>query len=288
VVLSIAAFAVTSSTVGGSFDDEIERDVAIQADRGGYLAAGVLQALGVAVLFVVLRYLYRVTKYRREELPRGVLPLATYAPPALGLLALAGTLQRLDAVERVTARLPLPPDVAIELSRDEQATGGAVVVGILGSVAALSIAAAFILLSQNARKAGVLSNFIGIIGIIVGVFLVLGPLLGSVLGPIPIVQWFFLGALAALFLGYWPGGRPPAWETGEEEPWPTAQEIREQREAEGESRGGGRARRERRPAREQEPEEEPEEEPDEEPDEEPAAAANPHPRSKKRKKKRKR
>lgn len=272
--------------MGGSFDDEVERDVAIQADRGGYLAAGLLQALGVAVLVVVLRYLYRVIKYRREQLPRGVLPLATFAPPALGLLALAGTFQRLDAVERVTAKLPLPPDVAIELSKDEQATGGAVIVGILGSIAALSIAAAFILLSQNARKAGVLSNFIGIIGIIVGVFLVLGPLLGSVLGPIPIVQWFWLGALAALFLGYWPGGRPPAWETGEEEPWPSAQEIREQRAAEAEEGGGGRPRRERRPAREPEPEEEPEPDEDAELDDEPAAPA--HPRSKKRKRKRRR
>lgn len=278
---------MTSASVGGSFDDEVERDVAIQAERGGYLTAGILQALGVGVLFLVLRYLYRVTKYRREELPRGVLPLATYAPPALAVLAFVGTLQRLDAVERVTSKLPLPPDVAIELSRDEQASGGAVIVGILGSVAALSIAAAFILISQNARKAGVLSNFIGIIGIIVGVFLVLGPLLGSVLGPIPIVQWFWLLALAALFLGYWPGGRPPAWETGEEEPWPSAQDIRAAREAEAEeaeprspraARGSGRL------ARQAEPEDEPDAEP-----EEPAEPSTPaHPRSKKRKKKRKR
>jgi hypothetical protein len=285
VLLSIAAFAVTSATVGGSFEDEVERDVAIQADRGGYLVAGILQAVGVGVLFLVLRYLYRVTKYRREELPRGVWPLATYAPPALALLAFVGTLQRLDAVERVTAKLPLPPEVAIELSRDEQASGGAVIVGILGSVAALSIAAAFILISQNARKAGVLSNFIGIIGIIVGVFLVLGPLLGSVLGPIPIVQWFFLGALAALFLGYWPNGRPPAWETGEEEPWPTAQELRELREAEAEEDEDAPAPARRRSRR---PEPEPEE-PEEPEGDEPMEASTPaHPRSKKRKKKRKR
>ena len=247
--------------------------MAIQAERSGYLVAGILQAIGVAVLFVVLRYLYRVTKYRRDNLPRAVLPLATYAPPALGVFALVGTIQRLDAVERVTAKLPLPPDVAIELSKDEQATGGAVIVGVVGSVAALSIAAAFILLSQNARKAGLLSNFIGIIGIIVGAFLVLGPLLGSVLGPIPIVQWFWLGALAALFLGYWPGGRPPAWETGEEEPWPSAQEIRAAREAEAEER----------PRRKAAPVEEPE------PDEEELEPALPsHPRSKKRKRKRRR
>jgi uncharacterized membrane protein HdeD (DUF308 family) len=278
VLLSIAAFAVSSATVGGSFEDEVERDVAIQADRGGYLAAGILQALGVALLFLVLRYLYRVVKYRRDELPRGVWPLATYAPLALGVFAIVGTFQRLSAVERVTEKLPLPPEVAIELSRDEQASGGAIITGIGGSIAALSIAAAFILLSQNARKSGILSNFIGIIGIIVGVFLVLGPLLGSVLGPIPIVQWFWLSALAALFLGRWPGGRPPAWETGEAEPWPSAQEVREQRGAAAEERRDRKA--EARAARAVE------DEPDDELDSEPAAPA--HPRSKKRKRKRRR
>ena len=32
-----------------------------------------------------------------------------------------------------------------------------------------------------------------------------------------------------LFLGFWPPGLPPAWVTGEAQPWPTQQEIREQR-----------------------------------------------------------
>jgi hypothetical protein len=275
------AFSVSASGVGQSFEDIVERDIAIQENRGAYLASGILQALGVALLFLVLRYLYRVTKYRREELPRGVWPLATVAPLALGLLALAGTFQQLDVVQRVYEALPLPPADAKELAEDEQTKGAAVIIGILGSVAALSIAAVFILLSQNARKAGLLTNFIGIIGIIVGAFLVIGPLIGSVLGPIPIVQWFFLIALALLFLGRWPGGRPPAWETGEEVPWPSAQEIREQRGAE------AMERRERKQAAEPEPE--PGEGPEEEPGEEAGEPAVPaHPRSKKRKKKRKR
>lgn len=278
MLLSIVAYAVSASGVGGSFDDIVERDIAIQENRDAYLASGILQALGVGLLFFVLRYLYRVTKYRREELPRAVWPLATVAPLALALLALAGTLQQLDVVERVTGALPLPPDEAEQLAEDEQAEGPAVFIGILGSIAALSIAAVFILLSQNARKAGLLTNFIGIIGIIVGAFLVIGPLIGSVLGPIPIVQWFWLCALAALFLGIWPGGRPPAWETGEAVPWPSPQEIRERREAASLERDERKRR-----AREADPE------PDEDLDDEPAEpAGTPHPRSKKRKKKKRR
>ena len=265
-MLSIAGYVITATAVGGTFEDVVERDIAIVDNRGGFLAAWVVQSIAVGVLALVLRYLYRATKYRRDALPRGVWPLATYAPPLLAVTALLGAFQRAEASERVVARLPLPPEAAIELSKDEATTGGVVFVSLLGSLAALSVAAALILTSQNARKAGLLSNFIGIIGIIVGVFIVFGPLVGELLGPIPIVQWFFLGSLAALFLGRWPGGRPPAWETGEEEPWPTAQEIREQRAAEAP----------------------PEPEPEPEPDEEPAPATPQHPRSKKRKKKRKR
>jgi hypothetical protein len=66
-----------------------------------------------------------------------------------------------------------------------------------------------------------LSRFLGIIGVIVGGLYVL-PLFG---GP-QIVQLFWLGALAMLVLGFWPGGRGPAWETGEAAPWPTAAERR--------------------------------------------------------------
>jgi uncharacterized membrane protein HdeD (DUF308 family) len=259
-------------------DDIVESFLEISDNRGRYIARGALEGLAVAMLAPVLRYLYRVVKYRREALPRAIWPLATVGPIALGLLAFAGTLHQLDMIDTVVAELPLAPVDAEELFEDEQRKGLSVTIAILGSVAALTIAAVFILISQNARKAGVLTNFIGIIGIIVGAFLVIGPLAGSFLGPIPIVQWFFLISLALLFLGRWPGGRPPAWETGEEEPWPSAQELREEREAAAmerdERRRGGR-----------DPEREDEGEPDEEPAE-PAAPA--HPRSKKRKKKRKR
>jgi hypothetical protein len=41
-----------------------------------------------------------------------------------------------------------------------------------------------------------------------------------------ILQAFWLGAVGALFLGNWPGGRGPAWESGEPDPWPSAAERR--------------------------------------------------------------
>jgi hypothetical protein len=41
-----------------------------------------------------------------------------------------------------------------------------------------------------------------------------------------VLMAFWLGAAGSLFLGNWPGGRGPAWESGEPDPWPTAAERR--------------------------------------------------------------
>ena len=119
------------------------------------------------------------------------------------------------------------------------------------------------MIALSAMRAGLVSRFMGILGIIVGALIVL-PLLPQ---GVPIVQVFWLGGLAILFLGVWPGGgRGPAWETGEATPWPTAQ----QRAGLPERGRGGRPEPEPEPA---EVEEEP---------------AKPHPASKKRKRKRRR
>jgi hypothetical protein len=62
----------------------------------------------------------------------------------------------------------------------------------------------------------------GVLGIIVGVLFVIP--IGS---PVPVVQAFWLGALAYLLSGRWPNGVPPAWASGRAEPWPSQQQMRD-------------------------------------------------------------
>ena len=81
------------------------------------------------------------------------------------------------------------------------------------------------IIALNAMRAGLLSRFMGVLGIGVGALIVL-PLLPQGL---PIVQMFWLGALGLLFLGRWSGGRGPAWETGTAVPWPAANQARSAR-----------------------------------------------------------
>ena len=78
----------------------------------------------------------------------------------------------------------------------------------------------------NAMRIGLLTRFMGVLGIICGALIVL-----PLLSPLPIVQTFWLGALAALLAWRWPNGVPPAWTTGEAVPWPSQAKVRESRRA---------------------------------------------------------
>src|SRR5205085_709752 len=77
----------------------------------------------------------------------------------------------------------------------------------------------FGMIALNAMRAGLLSRFMGVLGVILGALFAL-PIL-----PAPPLQIFWLAAVGFLFSGRWPGyGRGPAWDSGEEIPWPSAAE----------------------------------------------------------------
>jgi hypothetical protein len=107
----------------------------------------------------------------------------------------------------------------------------------IGLAGQLALAVGYVFVALNAMRAGLLSRFMGILGCIIGVLVIIP------LGPLPIVQTFWLVALAALFFGFWPSGMPPAWKSGQSEPWPRQAEVaakrREAMDARKAARGGG-------------------------------------------------
>ncbi|MEN3281081.1 MAG: hypothetical protein V7607_2221, partial [Solirubrobacteraceae bacterium] len=102
---------------------------------------------------------------------------------------------------------------------------------VIWQAAALALGFAFVLISLNAMRVGLLTRFMGVLGIIVGVTFVLP------LDQQGIIRVFWLGALGVLFLGRMPSGMPKAWTTGSAEPWPSQQQLREQRQAARAERG---------------------------------------------------
>lgn len=225
-----AAFATAAmSVVSGLYlsvaltDQESGADGALRSadqEPSDFIVQGVLQGVGLLLLIPALLYLFRATRYRRPQAP----PAAAVLVVLGGVTLAVGTvLRQLEIIDIAHDFFPEKANAAkdIEEAAEDHITDNLspALQGIaLGG--ALALAFGIVMTSLNAMRAGLLSRFMGILGIFVGVLLVI-PL------GVPIVQLFWFSALGLLFLNRWPGGgRGPAWETGEDIPWPSAADNR--------------------------------------------------------------
>jgi hypothetical protein len=191
------------------------------ARAGTVLALGVARLVGFVAIAWVLTFLASATRARRHELPRIALYLGLVGGVLSGLSWLLSTVGSVVAVSDFVSG----PRTVDEAQRIGEGTL-IVTAQILGLPGSLCLGLGFVLVSMNAMRAGLLTRFMGVLGIICGVLVVIP--IGS---PLPIVQCFWLGALAALFAARWPSGLPPAWQTGRAEPWPSQQKARAARAA---------------------------------------------------------
>jgi len=240
------------------------------------LGARLVTALALALIGVTIVFLYRSAKARNPLLNKIAL-VATIAGATLSVIA--GVVAAVGLASDVSAFAGAAQQTE-KAARDALAnsftTGAVQLSGLGAAILGLGIA----LTALNAMRVGLLTRFMGVLGVIVGILSFLPQLEGQM----PFVKIFWLCGLGVLFLGRWPGGSPPAWQTGEARPWPTQQEIREARDA---ARGESRAKPD-----DDEPEERTERRPRRgraEPPETPAPElppAKPHSSSKKKKRKR--
>jgi hypothetical protein len=207
---------VTTATV-----DRVDSLRLFSEHHGQVAVSTVLQCLSVLLLAAPLWFLYTATRARRREIPPAARYLAVAAPIVLSILIAVNQALYVHVADRITRHLAANPMFA--KAANDYATEqlkSITVIQSVGLAAGLALAFAFVLISLNAMRAGLLSRFMGILGIIVGVLFVL-----PILGQVPFVEIFWVAALGFLFLGRWPqGGRGPAWESGEAIPWPTAQD----------------------------------------------------------------
>jgi membrane protein implicated in regulation of membrane protease activity len=225
-----AAFLSTACVIGalgartaiGKGSDKKAESLRIAHDHSSeILIFAVLTALSFAFLAGALLFLYRATKFRRPQLPVVAAYVAVLGPIILMVTGVLGTLDLLDKADQFVG---LERSAQTEARAKDLVDSASPALAGLGYAGAISMGIALILISLNAMRAGLFSRFMGILGIIFGALQVL-PLL-----PGPVIQIFWATALGLLFLGLWPGGRGPAWETGEAIEWPTqAQKLAESR-----------------------------------------------------------
>jgi hypothetical protein len=223
------------------------------------LLSSVLTGIGYLALGWALTYLAVAVRARRPEFPRFIV----YLPLIGGILQALTTVIAAFGTDVAIGNF-LDGPRTVDAANDITATGLTVFATILGLPGALALALALVFTALNGMRVGLLTRFMGVLGIITGVLQIL-----PFGGPLPVVQCFWLLMLAVLFAGAWPGGVPPAWQTGKAQPWPSSAEIREQR---------ARAAAERR-GEPYEPAQQPEREP---------VTAGPSPSASARKRKRKR
>ena len=87
------------------------------------------------------------------------------------------------------------------------------------------MAVAFVLVSLQAMNQGLLSRFMGYLGMFAGALVLFQ------ITQVPVVQTYWLLAIAYLISGRWPTGVPLAWRSGRAEPWPSSAETRARRAA---------------------------------------------------------
>ena len=199
--------------IGGQPSAQIALQEYLDERAFSFLATSIAEALGYFAVAYALTFLAAATRARRPAAARAIVYLPAVGGVLMGVVSLVGAFGALaDASEFLDG----PQTVDAAAIGPGTFTVLAQVLLLPGS---LALAAAYLLVSLNAMRAGLLTRFLGILGVIVGVLVIIR------IGPLPVVPAFWLISLAVLFAGRRPGGDPPAWRTGREEPWPTAQEA---------------------------------------------------------------
>ncbi len=228
---AIAAFGVLIFIIGGVLvssgsdvargDNEAEFLRAYALDSPTLALAAVLQGIGFGLAAFPLYYLFKAAEARSDRMRSGLIGIAVAGPIFLALaIVLQAYAYDAIAVDFFEAT-PTPctgaefdtavsADTCVEdlIAEDSlyAISGGITLAGSLALVFGM------IYTSLNAMRVGLLTRFLGTLGMAVGVA-------SLFFGPLFVVLYMI--ALGFLFLGVAPGGKPPAWDAGEAIPWPS-------------------------------------------------------------------
>jgi hypothetical protein len=219
ILLIVAAIVVAQGVGGGDGNSELLRNV--DAHRGAQMLSSILQAIGVGLLAAPLYYLFRAANARSETMRGQLVGVVIAAPLFLAALAIFSGLSTLhaaagfvnDEVPRLIAKgVALGSDRANEVAKEtiDDAPLRPLAAGF-GLGGQLGFLVAMVYTSLHAMRTGLLTRFWGSLGMALGA-------VSFIFFQFTLLWFIYLGLLLA---GWVPGGKPPAWESGEAEPWPS-------------------------------------------------------------------
>jgi hypothetical protein len=225
-VFTLAAPIVGLVVLKHAPDNLVGQALQRQQHLVGIALSAACSATGLVAITLTLDFLLRATRARRPDLPWQLRPLLWVG--GVGLVVLLIVLQVVT-----TTKLNHFAHHGSQTYREARAVNDQGAAAYVGILAQFAFAGAFVTIAVTAMRVGLLTRFLGYLGVISAVLFVI-PLV-----PIPIVQVYWLGALAMLFAGRSPNGTPPAWQSGEAMPWPSPAEMRDRRVRDAEARRGG-------------------------------------------------
>jgi len=195
--------------------------LSVNEQTGPYVTSAVLAAIGALIVIGVFLYLFRAAMARGAAVPHWFVYLIVGAPILYAISTVWATVEVIDIADKFAAGTPIRGDAGTDRARD-LSDSAALLLGV-STAGTVGLAFLYVMLPLRARRVGLLSPFMGILGVVVGALIVFR---SQFPGLATVVQAFWLAALGALLLGRWPGGRGPAWASGRAEPWPTAAQRR--------------------------------------------------------------
>ena len=187
------------------------------------IAGSVIKSFALVVLTLILLLLLDATRFRRPQTWSAARPLVLIGGIGLAVINIAHQL-----VSTIQAHSFAVGHDFSNHAVEQALTKGTVNVGsqYLDLLAALALMAGMIAVCINAIRVGLLTRWMGVIGIFAGILILL-PIGGATLEIIPA---FWMLGMGILYMGRWPNGDPPAWTAGAARPWPTQAERRAERE----------------------------------------------------------
>jgi hypothetical protein len=216
LALYIASVVVQTGVPEFDPESEAERLVAYSESSGTFLLSAILSALSFGLMAVPLAYLFRAAADRSDRMRRALIGVTIAGPLFLAGAALVNFFLLDSAASDFLAG-----DCAVDdndCAEDLITESSLINFGIGLSIAgALGLAVGLVYTSLWSMRTGLLTRFVGTLGMAVGVASVLFN---------PIFALAFIAWLGLIFIGRVPGGRPPAWDAGEAVPWPAPGEQR--------------------------------------------------------------
>ncbi len=182
----------------------------------GTIAGSLIAAISVFFTVAALDFLAQATRYRRPESFRAARPLLLVGGVGFGVLSIAHEVINAIETHQFIHGHNFSNDAVVHALSTNTAT---VATTYMDVFVAIAFGIGVGVVAVNAMRVGLMPKLLGYVGV-AAAFLYVLPL------PLQLLTALWLVGVGFLTLGRWPGGDPPAWESGEARPWPTAAERR--------------------------------------------------------------